>query len=1194
MKQVERRSRCACWAVCAALLLSLAWSSAAEAYPTRVHIMLSNKIRDALVASGDGTIQLRGSPHTVKLPMQDADAIVDFPLAFRAGAVGPDNLLFPGMTDATHGMHFHPFDQCEALYEDAFNGEERAYALGCFLHGSTDAVAHHFVNFFAGETFTLNPITSRRESSFSNVARHILIEGMIMDAAAAGEPGNFATGKMLHAIPRSFVMRNYFNDRSPLWAYMGTHQLEAFETETARQDPDALLVDVLRELQYAAIDHLIMLPVYLRDAERRLAHLETRVRRAISDYQDPRTERGALLRVGPGRDGVVGTEDDTTGCSVTCPEDYARYFVYMGLVAPRFDAMGRELPSAYDKIEGETVDRLYEFLPILLQTIESLSGALNGPLNVDGSQGIDLDNQQVQRLLAPLDDWVERTSDIDHGAVAYAVVPDWILSITRALDSVGLSIDVPDVLNLLFGPIVHQITEAITDFVIEGARFFIEELLDFVLTRKAIITDEYEERLWASAPPDAPGHALTDYYNSGLFIHSFNFAAAAFANHALVLPQGQGEIGHGPTSFDASYTLDWSQAGLCEHLRVPIFPLGMNVQGLLSLSIDGQARAATMIENAPVECHDGDLDLFGAPSAQSCEIVSLDDLIADPDHRGSISRAFPPTFDPSPPACRDLVVDGLPEPDCGDDCEEPGCQIDGDCAQGQRCLQGQCVRQDGPDPQPEPEPTPEAAEPDDNNGFTNNDGFTAAPAAADEGCQAASGGSLARGPRAFGPLALLLLALGPLALGLLALRRGRAATAPRAARKALALIAAALAIVAGLGCGDAEGPEPLIGPGVDGGAEPEPDPFDMRDAGTPDAMNQPEPEPVAEPEPEPVAEPEPEPEPEAPDLARELRRKLYGTIWHGEQERDEGGRARNRGFELIFDDASLWAEIRNPFGPARQRVLRSYVIEADGATVNSVVQFPEGWERPPRPGAMETWTVVVEEGNPRRLRISGQEGTEVFTEGPWPAPDRGLTAQVRTFGSGVIEDAFCTSGVSGFEHRIFWEFARGQSDTPPRNFDVVAGASLSPWTDPSDQNRFAVTDVDGFDQLGGTLLSDQRNFVVLYTGTVDHPGGELGFREQDDGVEDAVWVFVGDKVGSTLEVDMFLEVHGFFWPDGTDDEPEIILPAGPVDVEVIIPRCSKQIADVNVEIRMGSGDWIAIEDAPTHPDILESLFPDAL
>ena len=127
------------WSV--ALLALLALPSVASAYTTRVHIVMANEVREALIASGDGTIELRWSGATVRLPPEDADAIVNQPLAFRAGAIGPDNTVFPGMTDGSHGVHQDPYGQCELLYMEAITEVERAYALGCFLHGATDAVA---------------------------------------------------------------------------------------------------------------------------------------------------------------------------------------------------------------------------------------------------------------------------------------------------------------------------------------------------------------------------------------------------------------------------------------------------------------------------------------------------------------------------------------------------------------------------------------------------------------------------------------------------------------------------------------------------------------------------------------------------------------------------------------------------------------------------------------------------------------------------------------------------------------------------------------------------------------------------------------------------------------------------------------------------------------------------------------------
>src|SRR5690606_11377451 len=173
------------------------------------------------------TIQLRLGDHAVSLSAADVAAISDYPLYFRAGAVGPDNMVFPGMTDPSHAIGQRPFEQCELLYQAAVVAEERAYALGCFLHGSTDAVAHHYVNYMTGETFTLTPITSARQQSYDNVVRHILAESAIQRAALELDPDAFAGSKLLHTIPVGFVLRTYHDQDSPLWQMVAAHaQLE--------------------------------------------------------------------------------------------------------------------------------------------------------------------------------------------------------------------------------------------------------------------------------------------------------------------------------------------------------------------------------------------------------------------------------------------------------------------------------------------------------------------------------------------------------------------------------------------------------------------------------------------------------------------------------------------------------------------------------------------------------------------------------------------------------------------------------------------------------------------------------------------------------------------------------------------------------------------------------------------------------
>jgi hypothetical protein len=181
---------------------TLGHAATANAFTTRVHIALANEIRTALVAGGGSSIALKLGPYSVTLSEADAKAIIEQPLAFRAGAVGPDNVIFPGMTDPSHAIEQRPYEQCQVLYGMALTAEERAYAIGCFLHGSTDAIAHHYVNYMTGETFTLNPLTSARMSSWTNVVRHISAEAQLQKAAFTLKSANFGAGPMSHAIPK--------------------------------------------------------------------------------------------------------------------------------------------------------------------------------------------------------------------------------------------------------------------------------------------------------------------------------------------------------------------------------------------------------------------------------------------------------------------------------------------------------------------------------------------------------------------------------------------------------------------------------------------------------------------------------------------------------------------------------------------------------------------------------------------------------------------------------------------------------------------------------------------------------------------------------------------------------------------------------------------------------------------------------
>jgi hypothetical protein len=274
--------------------------------------------------------------------------------------------------------------------------------------------------------------------------------------------------------------------------------------------------------------------------------------------------------------------------------------------------------------------------------------------------------------------------------------------------------------------------------------------------------------------------------------------------------------------------------------------------------------------------------------------------------------------------------------------------------------------------------------------------------------------------------------------------------------------------------------------------------------------------------------------------------------------------------------------------------MRQMLVGADGA-VTTTISVPIDYAPDPDEGLEETWTISITEGTPRQLVIEHADGTvETFDEGPEPEPTQGLTAVARVFApAGNVDAAFCDSGLFGFDYPTLFDFARGTGGEAPTAVDAAAGIQLAQWTDPGD-NDFAVASVPGFDRDGGTDLTDKYNFLVTYRGTIDHPGGFLAFREANDSVVDGLWVFLDSDVGTGGEDEMFLAVHGFAWPDGTDDEPFIDLAPGQYEVEIIVARCTEAIDEpTTVQFSVANGAWTAAPQLPTTPWLDLGVFPPA-
>lgn len=1105
------------------VIASVATPRSAHAFSTRVHMKIANDVREALIASGDGTITLQWSGARVRVADVDAQAIINQPLAFRAGAIGPDSFVFPGMTDATHALGQNPFVMCEMLYQDAVVEEERAFALGCFLHGTTDAIAHHFVNHFTGETFTLNPLSAARESDFSNVVGHIVTESMIQRAFYRAEPSDFSAGALALDLPQGFVRRNYHDTRSRLWQHMMRGANDRLDATRARM-PDANLLELVRATELAPWEQVGLAPLFLANLQDSRGELRDFVDAEIADLQSPVSDRGSELLVGPGPDGMLSTEDDTTACSASCPELFARYHVFVRILQPRRSAGGTELPSAFDALSDDLGRQLDLFVPALLQTVENLINVLNAPLSTEDDPGFELSISTLEGAIAPMRAWVEALLAIDYDLLADAIVPAWYTQLSNFFDSVGVDLTVGRLLEILFRPYVDQIRTLIEERVIGEAAAFLGELSDRLREDGDSWETRVEAQLEASKPATTEGHVLDDVQNGGLFAYSFNLFAATLANRELVLSVD--EIASGPASFDASYTHHWTQAGLCDYLQPSIFPEGTSVGAVLSLRDETMFHPAGSDDDSPVECHDGSLTMFGTPTTTSCMVTTLDALFDD--RTGSLSRSYPPRWATVVPRCLDIVVPGLPEP-------------------------------------------PERPETD--GGIVDSDATVGRDAGEDVG---GSGGGCSCD--AAGASSANATSTAPLGLGLL----GLFALAWRRRRRTTRRLAVALLGVLALGCGDDDGPSDLDGGTDDAGSMDATVENDSGfDAGSDDAGDR----------------------DGGPDLRRQLLDALGDSVWNALQEREERTGFVERAYEHHFSATSLeWGEIRNPFGPARMRTLRSFTVNADGRTIESIILSPDGWPPHPQNGLRQTWEIEIVEADPRTLRLTdtATDVTEVYVEGSWPEPTEGLTAELRVFGaSGAAWEAFCGAGftLSDAERQSFWGFARGTSSAPTLDYDVVAGAPLLEWDDSSSgANDFSAVDVHGFDRLGGTLVDDQFNFAVRYTGTIRHPGGSFAMREQDDDLEDAVWAFVGDQVGSSSVGDLFLEVHNWSNPDATPDTVTRNIPAGDVPIEIVIVRCAMPFdgKDLRVEMNLGGAGWRLVGEQPSDPDLDDALFPPVL
>lgn len=142
---------------------------------SKTHVYMADLILKDL---HDGVFVLPGvGKYTV--PQDVADALLNWPGAFRAGAVGPD--FYPDMLMGQSIIHpensgkwiTYLFEQYGAL-PDNHPEKQKVYAfiLGFMMHYSGDLYGHYYVNNWARGWFQLDPELEKMRI----IARHILVE----------------------------------------------------------------------------------------------------------------------------------------------------------------------------------------------------------------------------------------------------------------------------------------------------------------------------------------------------------------------------------------------------------------------------------------------------------------------------------------------------------------------------------------------------------------------------------------------------------------------------------------------------------------------------------------------------------------------------------------------------------------------------------------------------------------------------------------------------------------------------------------------------------------------------------------------------------------------------------------------------------------------------------------------------------
>ncbi len=703
------RSRRGLWLAGVAAFAALSLPAITEAFTVKVHIFLANAIRADLVRNWEETgvpkIRLKGPDGAparfVRLATADAEAIRDYPEFFRGGAIGPDNTVMPGLTDPSHGWTFAPFSQCSALLDAAQRPDERAYALGCFLHGVSDNAAHHLVNFFTGETFTLTPVESAQDGelrwSLLNVVRHMMTEANFEGAVAASVPGAFDAENMRHRIATGLYQRVYLEPDDGgrgLWHWfagelvarkndaLAAAQLEGIDPTEAldltieqirerglgrrldRRVIDAYVnflktgspVDLVAPRQMAPADYVLLLPEIVEDTRRFLEVAR------IQGEDDLR---------------AVEPEWEAAGCGgllTVCPELTLTRRLYRHLFAPAEGGGPSRMAHAVTR-KSQELDRI---VAAYVQTVENMSNLVTGVGIQHATRG------QIEIALQPLSDAIGAVTDFPYDIL----FPQWAVTI---IDNVRW---IKGLMEGCFTLIKEELKARIVDFIAkhlaelkEALASLMPQVVQDIQAGIARIKDQIKERIGevkyrAVGLDFTPADGMLGYPTQSVWaMNAFNSVAGAMANQEVVFMRRATSFhGGGPVSFDASFQLEYNQLSVCEDLRAIFYPCGTSAGEMMQ---PDYRKCTAMPEaeqlNPPVECHRFDATHFAeSPTPEDCARRSLDDIVApEGGHIGSYTGAFPPHFVERPPECIDPFGDVSTQGAGGGDLERSAAGLGG-------------------------------------------------------------------------------------------------------------------------------------------------------------------------------------------------------------------------------------------------------------------------------------------------------------------------------------------------------------------------------------------------------------------------------------------------------------------------------------------------------------------------------------